>query len=263
MKIETLVATINQEDYLLVEKMNIQTAAIIGNQCGRLSNEEFEFRGNRIVYLNSADRGVGKNRNLLMQNASADICVFADDDMTFVQGYPETAEKAFRECPDADILIFNLIEKHPWRPFTEKIARIRGYNYAKNGAARIAFRRESLSAAGIHFNLSFGGGTEHGSGEDTIFLRDCLKKKLKIYAVPYALAEIDQESVSTWFEGYNEKFFLDKGALYLCLHPVLWPVYSVRYVIRHRKKSGNTMSPVKALGLMIKGGMDYKKEAEV
>ena len=262
MKIETLIATIDQMDHALIEKMNIQTDTIVGNQCGRLARETFEFRGNQVVYLNVIDRGVGKNRNRLIQNATADVCVFADDDMQFVLGYPEIVEKAFAECPDADILIFNLIEKAPHRPCTKKITRIHGYNYAKYGAARIVFRRAPLLASGIRFNLSFGGGTKHGSGEDSIFLRDCLKKRLKIYAVPYVLAEIDQESVSTWFVGYNEKFFLDKGALYSCLHPILWPLYSVRYLVRHRKEPGNSMPLAKEMRLMIKGGRDYKTEAE-
>ena len=138
MKIETLVATIDQTDHSLVEKMNIQTEAIIGNQCGQSSEEVFEFRGNRVVYLNSAERGVGKNRNLLMQHAVADICIFADDDMQFLQGYPQTAKQAFQECPQADILIFNLVEKQQQRPFTKAITRIRTYNYAKYGQNRIS-----------------------------------------------------------------------------------------------------------------------------
>lgn len=262
MRIETLIATIDQTDHTLVEKMNVQTETIVGNQCGRRAKEEFEYRGNRVTYLNSAERGVGRNRNLLMQSATADLCLFADDDMQFVSGYPKIAETAFLECPDADLLIFNLLEKRPWRPITKKITRIRGYNYAKYGAARIAFRRAPVLASGIRFSLSFGGGTKHGSGEDSIFLRDCLKKGLKIYAVPYALAEIDQEAASTWFEGYNEKFFRDKGALYSCLHPFLWPLYALRYVVRLRKKPGNTMAPAQAMRAMLQGGRDYKNEAE-
>ena len=258
MKIETLVATIDQTDHSLVEKMNIQTDALVGNQCGSSSEETFDFHGNKVVYFNSAERGVGRNRNVLIRNTTADICLFADDDMQFVDGYPQIAQKAFEECPDADILIFNLIEKRPRRSVTKQITRINKYNYAKYGAARIAFRRQSVLSAGIRFDLSFGGGTEHGSGEDTIFLWDCIKKKLKIYAVPYALAEIDQTAVSTWFKGYNEKFFLDKGALYAHIHPVLWPLYSLHHVMRYRKKFGSSVSLTKAIHWMLKGGRAYR-----
>lgn len=258
MRIETLVATIDQTDHSLVEKMNIQTDSLVGNQRGSSSEEVFDFHGNKVVYFNSAERGVGKNRNVLIQNATADICLFADDDMQFIDGYPQIVEKAFEECPDADILIFNLLERQPRRPVTKQITRIHKYNYAKYGAARIAFRRQSVLSAGIRFDLSFGGGTEHGSGEDTIFLWDCLKKKLKICAVPYALAEIDQTAVSTWFQGYNEKFFRDKGALYASIHPWLWPLYSLHHVMRYRRKFGNNVPLTTAFRWMLKGGRAYR-----
>ena len=150
--------------------MNIQTDALVGNQCKVESTDEFSFQGNRITYLNTKERGVGRNRNLLIEHASADICIFADDDMRFVDGYPQIAKTAFEQCPKADILVFNLIEKNPRRYINQKITRIHGYNYAKYGAARIALRREPLQKAGIRFRLSFGGGTKYGSGEDTIFL---------------------------------------------------------------------------------------------
>lgn len=263
MKTETLIATIDQKDKLLPEKMNIQTDAVVANQCGRISKEEDYINGHRVLYLNTAERGVGKNRNLLLNNASGDICIMADDDMRFVDGYKKIAEKAFEECPLADILVFNLIEKNPKRYINKKIVRVRWNNYAKYGAARIVFKREKIVASGVRFSLLFGGGAIYGSGEDTIFLHDCLKKRLRIYAVPHALAEIDQSAPSTWFEGYNEKFFHDKGALYACLHPAGWLLYALRYVIKYRKRYGNYIPVLQALKHMFIGGKEYIAERKV
>ncbi len=262
MKTETLVATIDQTDMSLIGKMNIQTDALIGNQCGRASEETVYLNGNRIVYLNTAERGVGRNRNLLIERATGDICICADDDMRFKDGYPEIAMKAFGECPDADILLFNLIEKNPRRYINKKIMRVRRHNYAKYGAARMAFRREAVQTSGISFNLSFGGGARYGSGEDTVFLKECLDKGLRIYAVPYFLAEIDQAAASTWFSGHDVKFFRDKGALYACLHPIAWRAYIIRFVIRYRKKYSGEMTLMQALKHMLAGGREYLSEAE-
>lgn len=260
MTIETLVATIDQEDRQLPITMNIQTDALVGNQ-GRCSLIDIlDWNGHKITYLNTTERGVGKNRNLLLQNATADICILADDDMCFIDGYPEIAKKAFEECPDGDILIFNLIEKKPRRYVNRKIKRIRFYNYAKYGAARLAFRREAVEKAQLQFDLRFGGGTIYGAGEDTIFLKQCLDRGLKIYAVPYALAEIDQQAPSTWFVGYNEKFFRDKGALYACLYPVLWPAICLRFLIRGRKKFEKSLPLGTAMTYMLAGGRQFKKE---
>lgn len=260
MRIETLVATVDQKDNGLPEKMNIQTDAVIANQCGEASEKVFYLNGSKIRNINRTERGVGKNRNLLLDNAEGDICIMADDDMKFVDGYPKTAEKAFEECPKADILIFNLIEKEPKRYINRKIFRVKQNTCGKYGAARIAFKRQKIIDSKIRFSLEFGGGAQYGSGEDTIFLHDCLKKGLKIYAVPYALAEIDQSAPSTWFSGYNEKFFYDKGALYARIYKILWPLCTIRYIIKYKNKFGMNMPAAKALKYMFAGGNEYKSK---
>lgn len=258
MTIETLVVTVDQNDHRLVDQMNIQTDVLIGNQCLRDTIEHFTVNGNAATCFCTTDRGVGVNRNLLLDKSKADVCVLADDDMTFIDGYPEIAKQALRECPDADVVIFNLIEKNPQRYINKKKIRVRWYNYSKYGAARIAFKRDSINNAGIRFNQSFGGGAYYCSGEDSVFLRDCLKKGLHIYAVPYALAQIDQESKSTWFKGYTERFFYDKGALYACLYKDFWFPFVLRFVLKRVKKLNGSISVAAALSSAVKGAKEYK-----
>ena len=188
MSIETLIVTVDRDSDAVVREMNVQTDAIVGNQCAENSVWSFYENGRKTVFYNTADRGIGKNRNIVLKNSQADICVFADDDMTFLDGYPEIVQKAFAECYDGDVLIFNLIEKYPRRYVNREKKRIHKYNYAKYGAARMAIRRQSIIDSGISFSAEFGGGSGYGAGEDTIFLKDCLDRGLKIYAVPYALA---------------------------------------------------------------------------
>lgn len=257
MSIQTLVVTINQNDHSLVEKMNIRTDAIVGNQCGYSSVDEFEYNGNSILYLNSDERGVGKNRNAVLAHATSDICVFADDDMRFIDDYPELVTKAFSCCKKADIIIFNLIEANPRRYKNKRICRIHHWNYAKYGAARLAILRQSIIDADISFNTQFGGGCKYCAGEDTIFLKECLDKGLRLYAVPWALAEIDQCAKSTWFKGYNEKFFSDKGALFAHMYPRLWILYGIRFLILRRKKYKGEMPFSLALKHLINGGSAY------
>lgn len=260
MTIETLIVTIDREDNSLAERMNVQTDALIGNQCSRDAVEQVFLGGHKVTFYCTTGRGVGINRNLLLDKSNADICVFADDDMVFVEGYPEITAKAFGECSDADAVIFNLIEKNPHRHVNSKVRRIRWYNFSRYGAARLALKRESIRKAGIRFDKNFGGGALYCSGEDSIFLRDCLKKGLKVYAVPYAIAEIDQEAESTWFNGYSDKFFYDKGALYACLHHVMWFPFILRFVIKRRKSIKGSISFRAALLSSVRGARDCRKE---
>ena len=110
MKIQVLVAAMNQTDFSLIKKMNIKTDAIVGNQCDRNLIEKIDIGEQSVLYLNFAERGVGLNRNNALMRADGDICLFADDDMIYTDDYVEIIERAYKEIPDADVIIFNLIE---------------------------------------------------------------------------------------------------------------------------------------------------------
>jgi ABC-type glycerol-3-phosphate transport system permease component len=85
------------------------------------------------------------------------------------------------------------------------------------------------------FNTMFGGGCRYSCGEDTLFLRECLRKGLKIVAVPAALASI-QDGDSTWFDGYTDKYFFDKGVLYYALDKRFCKLHALIHGFRYRKK---------------------------
>lgn len=259
MKFETLIIAVDQEDHSLIERANIQTDTVVGNQGKYSKTETFQFRGVTVKYCHSTDRGIGKNRNLVLNHAQGEICILADDDMVFVDGYPAVVEKAVSMVPDADIWIFNLIEKVPGRFAFKKLTDIGYRNYGKFGAARIVVRRESIQKNKIRFSELFGGGAVYGSGEDTLFLKECLDKKLKIVGVPLALAEIDQTAESTWFRGYTEKFFFDKGAAYRALYGKLAPALMGRYVVKCKYKKCNTLHMFQALRTMMWGMKDYDR----
>jgi len=211
--IEVLVVTVDQNSHDLVRRMNLKTNAIIGNQCENNQIDQYYYEGHRIKVLSFAERGVGLNRNNVLMRAEGDICVLADDDIVFCDDYEEIVKGVFRELPDADVVIFAMEDDNPH----SRQKRVNEYNYTKYGAARIAFRRKSVWLHGVFFNLCFGGGARYSAGEDTLFLHDCLQKGLRIYYVPYNIARFDEYRRSTWFKGYNEKFFFDKGLIYSLL----------------------------------------------
>ena len=234
MTVQTLVVTTDQTDHALPERMNIQTDAIIGNQCGRHAIDEFEYDGHKMQMICSRQRGVGINRNEVMMRADADICVLADDDMTFLTGYEAAVCGWFERLPDADMLIFNL-EGGKKRHRNTKVCRVNRVNYGKYGTARLAFRTRAVRFSGVLFHTMFGGGAEYCCGEDTLFLMDCLRKGLKIYGVPDSIAQISDVD-STWFQGYTDKFFFDKGVLYYALNKRLCTMHAVIHCLHYRKK---------------------------
>jgi len=249
MKVQVLVAAMHQKDHSLLEKMNIQSDAIIANQCDHDSIENFEWNGHKIRYLNFAERGVGLNRNNALMRADGDICLFADDDMVYTDDYVQVVTKAFEQCPDADVLIFNLIEPVKTRCVIEKISRVNYLNFLRYGTARVAVKKESVRKHGIYFNQCFGGGTEHCHGEDNLFLAACLQKGLKMYAIPAYIAELTEERPSSWNTGYDEKYLRDQGVLYRTLSRRLWKLLCLQDAVRHYREYGR--GPLEAYRLMV------------
>lgn len=249
MKVQVLVAAMHQKDHSLLEKMNIQSDAIVANQCDHDSIENFEWNGHKIRYLNFAERGVGLNRNNALMRADGDICLFADDDMVYTDDYVQVVTKAFEQCPDADVLIFNLIEPVKTRCVIEKISRVNFLNFLRYGTARVAVKKESVRKHGIYFNQCFGGGTEHCHGEDNLFLAACLQKGLKMYAIPAYIAELTEERPSSWNTGYDEKYLRDQGVLYRTLSRRLWKLLCLQDAVRHCREYGR--GPLEAYRLMV------------
>lgn len=239
MRIQVLVATMNQKDHSLIKKMNIRTDAIVGNQCSFNSVEKFNVGDQQIQYLNFAERGVGLNRNNALMRADADVCLFADDDMVYEDNYVEIIENAFHDNPYADVIVFNLREKVVTRKLIKKRSRVGYLNYLRYGTARVAVRLPSIKKYGIYFNQNFGGGTEHCHGEDNLFLNACLKNGLKIVAVPEYIATLTEERASSWNNGYDEKYIKDQGVLYRTLSRKWWRLLCLQDAMR-RHKSYNT-----------------------
>lgn len=261
MSIQVLVASMFQNDFELPKQMNLSSDAVIGNQCGKNSDEEFDYNGFEIKYINRTERGVGLNRNNTLKHASSDLCVLADDDMVFYDNYVEIVEECFKRNPKADFLIFNIGEKqNSNRRANTKFKRVGIFNYMNYGAARFAFRRESVVRKDILFNLNFGGGTVHSCGEDSLFLRDCLAKKLKIFTAPYSLAYLTDKRESTWFKGYDEKYFYDKGYFLGTAHPKIGKIFARLLVFRHKEyQTDSKFSKKEIMRFIFNGIKDAKR----
>lgn len=234
MKIQMLVSAVNQDVMTLAERMNLRTDAIVINQCGEFAYTEYEHAAHQIKCYSLKERGVGLSRNNALMRAEADICVFADEDIRYEDGYERRIADEFERHRDADVILFNVRVAPSRRTYwNDRVKRVRWFNYGRYPAYSIAARTDALHRANVSYSLLFGGGARYSNGEDSLFLRDCLKKKLKIVAVTAVLGE-EEERESTWFHGYNEKFFKDRGVLYHYLYGRMALPFSLRFLWAHR-----------------------------
>lgn len=255
---QVLVAALNADDLNLYKNMHLSSDAVIVNQCSDESIHQTELDGRKATFVHSRDRGVGKSRNLAVRLSDADIIEFADDDMIFVKDHEAIVSEEFSAHPEADLIVFSLESLNPERPLLKihQFSRIGKRKAMKYGCARIAVRREKLSDSRILFSEYFGGGAKYGSGEDTIFLTDCLKAGLRLYESPRKVADVRQDT-STWFKGYNEKYYRDKGALFAAVFPV--NCYAYAGLTALKRKDGR-LGRIRVFKLYTEGIREYKKQ---
>ncbi len=253
MKVEVLVSTMHQKNRDFLERMNIKTDAVIINQTDFSGYEEFNFNKYTVKIFSTTERGVTKSRNKALKNATADICILADDDMQFSDNYEETVIDVF-EKHNADVVIFNLIDnENDLIRENESVKKINIFNYMNYGAARIAFNSNSITNNNISFKEAFNNNPLPACGEDTLFLREALKKGLKIIAVPESLAKLNNNRESTWFKGYTKEYFFDKGVILALAHPLLSISFALYLVLMHKEYSESGFSKLKIFKEILKG----------
>lgn len=254
MDLEVLVATMDRQGFALAEEMALSENAVIANQCGRWEYGEMAAPYGTVRMISSDTRGVGINRNLAILNSREDILLFADDDIRYYEGALQGVKDAFRELPDADVIFFGIDMTKNGEVFDKRRnskKRLHLWNSLKYGAARMAVRREAIVKHSLSFSTLFGGGCIYGSGEDTIFIRDCFRAGLRVYSHSLVLGACAKDS-STWFKGFDEKFFFDKGAWLACAFPRLHPIVKWHFVRRFHKK---TKVPVSTIVRYINHGI--------
>lgn len=258
MELQVLVSAVNQEVNGLAEKMNLQSDAIIINQTNHFEFTEYEYHGKQIKAYSFQEKGVGLSRNNALLRATGDILLFSDEDIVYDDGYEKKILAEFEKHPEADMLLFNMrVGESRATYYTESFHRVHIWNAGRYPTYSFAIRRDILHKSHIAFSLLFGGGAKYSNGEDSLFLKDCLKYGMKVYAVPIEIgAETERES--TWFQGYHDKFFFDRGVLYHFLYGRLAYLMAVRFLLAHGAIMCQEIPRKDALQLMKKGIKEAK-----
>lgn len=261
--IEVLLSTINQNNTLFLHDQNITGFCTVINQ--NMCEKESIVKNDKFNIYTYNEKGVGLSRNLAFLHSSKKILLFADDDEVLFDEYEQIVSKAYNELPDADMIIFDInltnSSKNGNFRHINKIKKLNKFNSMRYGACRFSVKRESLIRNRITFSTLFGGGSRYSSGEDSLFILDCLKANMKIYQYPAIIADVDDSS-STWYFGENDKFYKDKGIFYYVAFPKLYLVLYPYYAFKLFRKS-KEYSFMNILKLFFSGKKEYRHDVEV
>lgn len=249
-------STMYQTDFRLAENCKADTDILMINQCDREDYQEEIYNGHRIRMISTKERGLSRSRNMAIKNALGDICVFCDDDVTYKAGFSEVVLNAFKEKADADIIAFGICKNRQDFEKEEKsvYAFKRARRYKNYCSCSLAFRLQRIIQSGIEFNVDFGTGSgKITQGEESLWQRQALKKGLKIYHHSFCML-YTEPSNSTWFNGYNEKYFYNLGAYLSQVTPKIGAIIKYYYLFRLRfEKELNRKQKIKWLKAGIRG----------
>lgn len=259
MRLQVLLSAMFLPDHHLIDTLKISGDCIVINQCKEEKKQTFEEAKRRVEYICTLERGLSKSRNMAISEASAEICILCDNDVEYVEGYETLILEAFERYPDADIIIFYIKRKERMKPVYDYVKDMGYLSVMKIFSPEIAFRREKI--LDLSFHESFGAGSKYSMGEENIFLYDALRAGKKIKYVPVKIANL-LETESTWFAGYTDKFFIDRGANYYAMSSHWYWFLIIQFAIRKNKiyKKDNTF--FRALSLMFQGKNAYKRESK-
>lgn len=251
MTLEILMSCMHQTDDALIAASHITGSAVVVNQCDRNEEQRYTTEQGQVRFLSTTQRGLTKSRNMAIAHSTADVCLLCDDDQVFVPGYEEKILGAYEKFPQADVIIFRMVN-YPCS-FGDSPRPLKFPQTMHVASWQISFRRERILEKGIHFDELLGAGTGNGAEEELKFMLDCQRAGLSIWYVPVEIATVAQQE-STWFAGFNEKFFYDRGATtrYILGAP-LAAAYAVYYVAKKKEKYQSLLSPAQAMKAIFRG----------
>ncbi len=263
MKLQVLVTTMHQTDFSKLEAMNLKGNALLANQADFFGYEKTEKDGACWELFSTKTRGSSRNRNIAIEfsDKEADLLMFSDDDLVFSDGYEKIIFKEFENHPQAEAIQF-----HIYNIGTERKVSMSKGNYRKatrrnvtsQGVWGLVIKREVLLKKNLRFNEHFGPGSDNYCGEDTIFLQDLIKKKVKFYLSPLEIAGINQAE-STWFKGYNKRVYYTAGMVLCETYPSLAKLLAIRSTYKAFKRKESELSFREILKSYMDGIKDYKK----
>jgi glycosyltransferase involved in cell wall biosynthesis len=259
MSLQLLISTMHQTDYSLLDRMKVDSDAVVINQGDMDGRSEIIYKRYHVIWINTKERGLSRSRNLAIRNSTADICVLADDDEEFIKGYELIIKDTFDKHREYSVIRFQVsgIEKK-FKKYPNKSIKI-GYLFAlKVSSVEIAFRRRDIVDHKIVFNERLGAGTEFMMGEENTVLFNCLENNLKIIFVPKIISNLHIED-SSWFNGYNKKYFIGRGASFAAMSQRLSLIFIIQYAIRKYRYFKVEMGIIDSITYMLHGRRRYLK----
>jgi glycosyltransferase involved in cell wall biosynthesis len=249
---EILVATTN--DKFLHRLGGVECRAVVINQS---NTDDCRNVGMHSVHSYN-ERGLSASRNRALAHARADICLITDDDVGFNDGIEQHIVRVFEQYPEADIVTFQAYTPEG-EPFKSNYRDSPFWHNRKSimrvCSIEIAFRRSSVIGAEVMFDEQFGLGAKFATGEEIIFLNDCLNAGLRVLYYPLPIVTHPKESSGGQLAG-NPALIQAKGAMFYRIFGLSGLAVSVLFALRKHAESGFGL--FRFISFMLLGSISFR-----
>ena len=182
-----------------------------------------------INLINVNEIGLSKSRNLAIENAKADICLLADDDIVYENNFESIILNAFNLNPSADIITFKMndFKGNSFKDYpTIKKHNKKSLSFVNSVV--IAFRRNSIISNKVFFDENFGLGSTFQTADEYVFLRNALNLNLNI--VFHNEVILSHPVDSSGKEVASDRILFAKGALFYKYYNILSLLKLIHYL---------------------------------
>ena len=235
---EILVATMFRTNLEFLEEMfpggNYQEYQILViNQTDQ--DKELVASSKNLRVINTLERGLSNSRNMALQHAIGEICLFADDDVRYIANMDQVVVNAFAKAPSASVMTFQAQDEHGhlYREYPEIKRHTKNTVYTVNGVV-IALRLQTIKEHQLTYSPLFGLGAPFETADEYVFLRDVLAADLEIGYEPTVI--LSHPSYNSGKDMGSDRVVFARGALkqkYLGGLSYLWVFKYVRFLWAH------------------------------
>ena len=182
-----------------------------------------------INLINVNQIGLSKSRNLAIENAKADICLLADDDIVYENNFESIIINAFNLNPSADIITFKMndFKGNSFKDYPI-IKKHNKKSLSFVNSVVIAFRRNSIISNKVFFDENFGLGSTFQTADEYVFLRNALNLNLNI--VFHNEVILSHPVDSSGKDVASDRILFAKGALFYKYYNVLSFLKLIHYL---------------------------------
>ncbi|MGF3141083.1 hypothetical protein ACQV2S_00250 [Facklamia sp. P13064] len=256
------ICTINNEiENLFIKSYSGYNLTILNQRPKFLSKKSTLATKKNIRWYDIDNKGLSANRNFAISliDTNNEFVYLTDDDIIIDKNFNEKFSEVVKKNKDIDIFAFNVKKSNGELKENLNIIKNIGFlSSMKLSSVQLVFRSKVFIDGKIRYDERFGTGAKYKMGEENILLFDLLRKKYKIKYFPIQIGTL-MDNESSWFNGFNDKYFFDRGAVFRRMFGHLAIPYSIAFCARKYKifKYENTF--FNSILYCVKGIRDFDK----